>query len=259
VIGAAGKPALAGRHTLAQSARLYVDRDQTVPRFKENSLIFYQLRMRVPDPRGVSPPAARRYHTAVRRIDARTRCPWCLGNEAYIAYHDEEWGAPVHDDLLLFELLILEGAQAGLSWSTILNKRDNYRKAFDRFDARKVARYSGRKVARLLADAGIVRNRLKIAAAIANARSFLATQKEFGTFDRYIWRWVGGRPLQNRRRSMKSVPARTPESDAMSKDLRKRGFKFVGTTICYAYMQATGMVNDHLLGCFRHAQLRGGR
>ena len=187
------------------------------------------------------------------------RCPWCLGSEAYVAYHDREWGAPVHDERMLFELLILEGAQAGLSWSTILNKRDNYRKAFDGFDARKIARYSDVKSARLLADAGIVRNRLKIAAAIQNAKAFLAVQKEFGSFDRYIWRFVGGKPRQNRRRSMKQVPARTPESDAMSKDLKKRGFKFVGSTICYAFMQASGMVNDHLLACFRHAQLRAAR
>ena len=165
----------------------------------------------------------------------------------------------MHDERMLFELLILEGAQAGLSWSTILNKRDNYRKAFDGFDARKIARYSDVKIARLLADAGIVRNRLKIAAAIQNAKAFLAVQKEFGSFDRYIWRFVGGKPRQNRRRGMKSVPARTPESDAMSKDLQARGFKFVGSTICYAYMQATGMVNDHLLGCFRHAELQAKR
>jgi len=200
--------------------------------------------------------AARSYHALVNNIDSRGRCPWCLGSEAYVAYHDEEWGKPLHDERMLFELLILEGAQAGLSWSTILNKRDNYRRAFDQFDARKIARYSDKKVARLLADAGIVRNRLKIAAAIQNAKSFLALQSEFGSFDSYIWSFVGGRPIQNRRRSMKEVPARTPESDAMSKDLQRRGFKFVGSTICYAYMQATGMVNDHLLGCFRHAQLR---
>ncbi len=192
-------------------------------------------------------------------LDSKTRCPWCLGSEAYIAYHDKEWGTPVHDERMLFELLILEGAQAGLSWSTILNKRDNYRRAFDNFDARKIARYSDKKIARLLADAGIVRNRLKIAAAIQNAKSFLAVQKEFGTFDSYIWGWVGGRPIQNQQRSMKHVPASTPESDAMSKDLAKRGFKFVGSTICYAYMQATGMVDDHLVGCFRHAQAQGGR
>ena len=200
--------------------------------------------------------ARQRYDTAVSKIDSRPRCPWCLGSEAYLAYHDREWGVPVHDERLLFELLILEGAQAGLSWSTILNKRDNYRKAFDNFDARRIARYTDKKIATLLADAGIVRNRLKISAAIRNARMFLAVQKEFGSFDRYIWRYVGGRPKQNRRRSMKSVPARSAESDAMSKDLLKRGFKFVGSTICYAYMQATGMVNDHLIGCFRHPQLQ---
>ena len=204
-------------------------------------------------------PARQRYHTTMSRIDSNTRCPWCLGSEAYVAYHDREWGAPAHDERTLFELLILEGAQAGLSWSTILNKRDNYRKAFDDFDARRIARYSDKKIARLLADAGIVRNRLKISATIQNAKAVLAVQKEFGSFDRYIWRFVGGEPKQNRRRSMKSVPARTPESDAMSKDLLDRGFKFVGTTICYAYMQATGMVNDHLVGCFRHPQLQAKR
>jgi DNA-3-methyladenine glycosylase I len=195
----------------------------------------------------------------VSKIDSKTRCPWCLGSEAYVAYHDKEWGAPVHDERTLFELLILEGAQAGLSWSTILNKRDNYSKAFDNFDARRIARYADKKVDRLLADAGIVRNRLKISATIQNAKAFLAVQQEFGSFDRYIWRFAGGKPKQNRRRSMKSVPARTPESDAMSKDLLKRGFKFVGSTICYAYMQATGMVNDHLVGCFRHPQLQAKR
>ncbi len=204
-------------------------------------------------------PARQRYYRAVSRIDSKPRCPWCLGSDAYIAYHDHEWGTPVHDDRMLFELLILEGAQAGLSWSTILNKRGNYRKAFDDFDARRIARYSGKKVARLLADAGIVRNRLKISAAIQNAKAFLAVQKEFGSFDRYIWRFVGGRPKQNRRRNMKSVPASTPESDAMSADLLDRGFRFVGSTICYAYMQATGMVNDHLTGCFRHPQVQAKR
>ena len=188
--------------------------------------------------------------------DSKKRCPWCLGSDNYVAYHDEEWGVPLHDERMLFELLILEGAQAGLSWSTILNKRHNYRKAFDGFDARKIARYSDRKIASLLADAGIVRNRLKIAATVQNAKAFLAVQKEFGSFDRYIWNFVCGKTIQNRRRSMQDVPASTPESDAMSKDLKKRGFKFVGTTICYAYMQATGMVNDHLLQCFRHQQLR---
>jgi len=200
--------------------------------------------------------SARRYHMTVNTVDSNTRCPWCLGSEAYIAYHDLEWGTPLHDERMLFELLILEGAQAGLAWSTILNKRDNYRKAFDDFDARKVARYGSAKVARLLADAGIVRNRLKIAAAVQNAKAFLAVQEEFGSFDSYIWRFVDGNPKQHRRRSMKQVPARTPESDAMSKDLQARGFKFVGSTICYAYMQATGMVNDHLVACFRHTQLQ---
>ena len=178
------------------------------------------------------------------------------GNDLYIEYLDREWGVPLHDEQNLFEFLILEGAQAGLSWSTILAKRDNYRKAFDNFDARRIARYSDKKVASLLADPAIVRNRLKIAAAIQNAKAFLAVQKEFGSFDSYIWGYTGGKPKQNRRRSMKTVAARTPESDAMSKDLQKRGFKFVGSTICYAFMQATGMVNDHLVACFRHRQLQ---
>ncbi len=182
------------------------------------------------------------------------RCPWAKGDE-YIAYHDVEWGVPVHDDRLLFEFLILEGAQAGLSWATILNKLDNYLAAFDQFDPGIVAKYGQRKQASLLADAGIVRNRLKIASAIQNAAAFLAVQAEFGSFDCYIWGFVGGAPLQQPRQSSKDMPARTPESDAMSKDLKRRGFKFVGTTICYAYMQAVGMVNDHLVECFRHAQL----
>ncbi len=184
------------------------------------------------------------------------RCAWPR-TELDIVYHDREWGVPVHDDRLLFEFLILEGAQAGLSWSTILKKRENYRRALDNFDAKKIARYDARKVRKLLADAGIVRNRLKIAAAIQNAKAFLAVQKEFGSFDAYVWQFVGGRPIQNRRRSLKDIPARTPESDAMSKDLLKRGFKFVGSTICYAFMQAVGMVNDHTVDCFRHAQLKG--
>src|SRR5437016_3267441 len=187
----------------------------------------------------------------MNEVDARRRCPWCLGSAQYLRYHDEEWGVPVHNDRTLFEFLILEGAQAGLSWSTILNKRDNYRRAFDNFDARKIARYDARKVRRLLADAGIVRNRLKIAAAIQNAKAFLAVQKEFGSFDAYIWRFVGGKPIQNRWKKLGGIPARTPESDAMSKDLRGRGFKFVGSTICYAFMQAVGMVNDHKVDCFR--------
>lgn len=183
------------------------------------------------------------------------RCPWPTDAQ-YIAYHDEEWGAPLHDDTALFELLILEGAQAGLSWHTILKKRENYRVAFDHFDAEKMARYNDRKVTELLANPGIVRNRLKIAAAIGNAKAFLAVKKEFGSFDKYIWQFVQHCPLQNERKSSKEVPARTAESDAMSKDLLKRGFKFVGSTICYAYMQATGMVNDHLTTCYRHAEVK---
>jgi DNA-3-methyladenine glycosylase I len=183
------------------------------------------------------------------------RCFWAQ-TDSMVLYHDTEWGVPLHDDKLLFEFLILEGAQAGLSWSTILNKRDNYRRAFDRFDPRKVARYDARKVKTLLADAGIVRNRLKIGAAIQNAKAFLALQKEFGTFDQYIWRFVGGKPIQNAWKSHKQIPARTPQSDAMSKDLLQRGFKFVGSTICYAFMQAVGMVNDHTQDCFRYKQVQ---
>lgn len=173
-----------------------------------------------------------------------------------IAYHDEEWGVPLHDDRALFEFLVLEGAQAGLSWSTILNKRDNYRKAFDGFDARQIARYDETKVAALLGNPGIVRNRLKVRAAVKNANAYLSVQQEFGSFDAYIWQFVNGKPLRNRWRSMEDVPARTDQSDAMSKDLLRRGFTFAGSTICYAFMQATGMVNDHLLGCFRHAELK---
>jgi DNA-3-methyladenine glycosylase I len=180
-------------------------------------------------------------------------CPWPT-NALDLAYHDHEWGVPQHDDRALFELLILEGAQAGLSWSTILAKRENYRRAFDNFDAGKIARYNAKKVAALLADAGIVRNRLKIAATIGNAKAFLAVQKEFGTFDRYLWNFVPDRrPIVNRPRRREDVPTRTPESDALSKDLLARGFKFVGSTICYAFMQATGMVNDHFVTCPRHA------
>ncbi len=182
------------------------------------------------------------------------RCGWAK-NDLAILYHDTEWGAPVHDDRLLFEFLILEGAQAGLSWDTILKKRENYRAAFDGFDAKKIARYDRRKMQTLLHDDGIVRNRLKIAASVQNARAFLEVQKEFGSFDRYIWQFVGGRPRVNAVRSMKDVAARTNESDAMSKDLKKRGFTFVGSTICYAFMQATGLVNDHLVDCFRYEQL----
>jgi DNA-3-methyladenine glycosylase I len=185
----------------------------------------------------------------------KRRCPWCLGSEQYTRYHDEEWGVPVHDDRKLFEFLILEGAQAGLSWSTILNKRDNYRRAFVRFDPAKVARFGARDVMRLMADAGIVRNRLKIESTISNARAFLEVKREYRSFDAYLWGFVEGRPLQDRRQSMKEVPARTPVSDAISKDLKLRGFRFVGSTIVYAYMQAVGMVNDHLVACFRRAQV----
>ena len=181
------------------------------------------------------------------------RCAWPK-TELDIAYHDREWGVPVHDDRVLFEFLILEGAQAGLSWSTILKKRENYRRALDNFDARRISRYDARKVKSILADAGIVRNRLKIAATIQNAKAFLAVQKEFGSFDTYVWQFVNGKPIQNRRKSLKDIPAHTPESDAMSKALLKRGFKFVGSTICYAFMQAVGMVNDHAVDCIRHAQ-----
>ena len=183
------------------------------------------------------------------------RCRWAQ-TESMIAYHDKEWGVPVHDDRLLFEFLILEGAQAGLSWSTILNKRENYRRAFDKFDPEKVSQYDARKIKSLLADAGIVRNRLKITATIQNAKAFLAVQKEFGSFDAYLWQFVGGKPLRNRWKSFKQVPARTAESDALSKDLRKRGFNFVGSTICYAMMQAVGMVNDHATDCFRYKQIK---
>ena len=185
------------------------------------------------------------------------RCPWAT-TEPNITYHDEEWGVPVHDDRVLFEFLILEGAQAGLSWTTILKKRENYQKAFDGFRAERIARYGARDVQRLLGDAGIVRNRLKIAATIENAKMFRAVRKEFGTFDAYLWSFVGGKPIQNRWRTMAEVPARTAESDAMSHELVRRGFKFVGPTICYALMQATGMVNDHLVTCPRHGELGGG-
>jgi DNA-3-methyladenine glycosylase I len=187
-----------------------------------------------------------------------SRCPWPV-DDLYRNYHDTEWGVPLHDDGKLFEFLVLEGAQAGLSWHIILKKRENYRAAFDQFDPQKVARYTAAKIKKLLANPGIVRNRLKVAAAVQNARAFLAVQEEFGSFDKYIWRFVEGRPIINIRRSMKEVPPRTKESDAMSKDLKQRGFTFVGSTICYAHMQATGMVNDHLVDCFRHAELGGRR
>jgi DNA-3-methyladenine glycosylase I len=179
------------------------------------------------------------------------RCSWAR-NTLSIHYHDEEWGTPVHADRVLFEFLILEGAQAGLSWDTILQKRDNYRQAFDRFNPSKVAKYNAAKIASLMSNIGIVRNRLKIASAVGNAKAFLQVQKEFGSFDKYIWQFVAGKPKVNRFRLGNSLPASTPESDAMSKDLKKRGFNFVGTTICYAFMQATGMVNDHAMECFRY-------
>jgi len=179
------------------------------------------------------------------------RCPWASGSPLYAAYHDREWGVPVHDDRVFFEFLVLEGAQAGLSWSTILNKRDGYRDAFVGFDPARVARFDSPTVKRLMSNAAIVRNRLKLESAVTNARAFLAVQREFGSFDRYVWTFVGGRPLQNRRRTLAAVPARTAQSDALSKDLVRRGFRFVGSTIVYAFMQATGLVNDHLLTCPR--------
>lgn len=184
------------------------------------------------------------------QIDEKPRCGWA-STPAMIAYHDQEWGVPQHDDQVLFEFLILEGAQAGLSWSTILAKRDAYRRGFSHFDPAKVARYGAPQVSRLMADAGIVRNRLKIEAAIVNAKTFLAVQKEFGSFDRYVWEFVGGSPIVNHWRTLKDVPAETGESKALSKDLKQRGFKFVGSTICYAFMQAVGLVDDHLVSCFR--------
>jgi DNA-3-methyladenine glycosylase I len=187
-----------------------------------------------------------------------TRCPWAETDPLYVAYHDEEWGVPVHDERTLFEFLVLEGAQAGLSWLTILRKREGYRRAFSGFDPARVARYGSARITALLADPGIVRNRLKIEAAVGNARAFLAVQKEFGSFDAYIWRFVDGRPRQNARKSVREVPARTAESDALSADLRRRGFRFAGSTICYAHMQATGMVNDHVTSCFRWRAVRDG-
>ena len=195
--------------------------------------------------------------------DDRIRCPWAGTDPDYIRYHDTEWGVPVHDDRRLFEFLVLEGAQAGLSWLTILRKRENYRKAFDRFDPEKVARYGNAKIARLMRNPGIVRNRLKIEAAVKNAGAFLRVREDFGSFDRYMWRFTDGRPIQNRWQNDSDIPPLTAESEAMSRDLKQRGFTFVGPTICYAHMQAVGMVNDHLVGCFRHREVadagRGGR
>ncbi len=186
------------------------------------------------------------------------RCDWCGNDPLYVQYHDVEWGEPVHDDRTHFEFLLLDGAQAGLSWLTILRKRENYRRAFDGFDPRKIAEYGEAKLAMLLNDAGIVRNRQKIVSAVKNARAFLAVQAEFGAFDAYIWQFTDGRTLQNAWQSVAEIPALTAESEAMSRDLKRRGFSFVGPTICYAYMQSAGMVNDHVVNCFRHAELGGG-
>ena len=185
----------------------------------------------------------------------KVRCAWARGDPLYIDYHDTEWGVPQHDDRKLFEFLVLEGAQAGLSWLTILRKRENYREAFDNFDVGKIAAYDTRKLGELLSDKGIVRNRLKIEAAIQNAKAFLALQKEFGSFDAYIWQFVGGKPKKNAWKTVKEIPSKTVESDTMSRDLIKRGFKFVGSTICYAFMQAVGMVNDHTVDCFRYHEV----
>ncbi len=190
---------------------------------------------------------------------SKTRCAWSGNDALYQRYHDHEWGVPLHDDQKLFEFLILEGAQAGLSWITILRKRDNYRTAFDNFDATRIAAYNPSKIESLLQDAGIVRNRLKVQSAVINAQKFLEVQSEFGSFDKFIWQFVDGKPRQNKWCSMAEVPAHTAESDAMSKELKRRGFKFIGSTICYAHMQATGMVNDHTTDCFRHAELKGKR
>ena len=187
------------------------------------------------------------------------RCDWANRSELEQSYHDHEWGVEIHDDRTLFEFLVLEGAQAGLSWSTILRKREGYRRAFDHFDARKISRYSEDTVSRLLVNPEIIRNRLKINATITNARAFLQVQKEFGSFDRYIWQFVNGKPIRNSWRKMTDIPSSTPESDAMSRDLQKRGFKFIGPTICYAFMQAVGMVNDHVVDCFRYKELKNKR
>jgi DNA-3-methyladenine glycosylase I len=187
------------------------------------------------------------------------RCDWANGGELEQSYHDHEWGVAIHDDRTLFEFLVLEGAQAGLSWSTILGKREGYRRAFEHFDARKISNYSENTVSRLLTNPEIIRNRLKINAAITNARAFLQVQEEFGSFDRYVWQFVNGKPIQNSWRKMTDIPSSTPESDAMSKDLRERGFKFIGPTICYAFMQAVGMVNDHVVDCFRYKELKNKR
>lgn len=186
----------------------------------------------------------------------KQRCSWCGSDPLYIKYHDKEWGVPIHNDQQLFEFLILEGAQAGLSWITVLRKRESYKEAFDNFNAKKIARYDTAKIDELLKNPGIIRNKLKINAAIQNAKSFLEVQKEFGSFDKYIWSFVGGKPMNNEIKELNQIPARTEISDKMSKDLLKRGFKFVGSTICYAFMQATGMVNDHIEACFRYEEVK---
>jgi DNA-3-methyladenine glycosylase I len=191
-------------------------------------------------------------------MNGPTRCVWCRADPLYVAYHDAEWGVPLHDERALFEFIVLEGAQAGLSWFTVLKKREGYRRAFDDFDAERIARYGDADVARLMIDPGIVRNRLKIESAIANARAALEVRDEFGGLDAYLWRFVDGRPIVNAWKDVSQVPSRTAVSDAMSKDMKQRGFKFVGSTICYAHMQATGMVNDHTVDCFRHRELGGG-
>lgn len=190
----------------------------------------------------------------MKKAQEKIRCPWCTGFDQYIKYHDEEWGVPVHDDRIHFEFLVLEGAQAGLSWSTILKKREGYRKAFADFDAAKVSKFTEKRMEKILEDPSIVRNRLKVYAAVNNAKKFLEVQKEFGSFDKYIWGFVGGKPIVNKRSGMGDTPATTPESDALSKDLIKRGFKFVGSTVIYAHMQACGLVNDHMESCFRYKE-----
>ncbi len=189
--------------------------------------------------------------TEFKVTDKKVRCGWCLSGELMVKYHDEEWGNPVHDDKKLFEFLLLDAFQAGLSWSTIINKRKNFRKAFDNFNYKKIAKYDSKKINELLNDEGIIRNKLKIYSSVENAKLFIAVQKEFGSFDKYIWQFTGGKTIHNNRKSMKEIPAVSAESDAMSKDLKKRGFNFVGSTICYAFMQAAGMVNDHIENCFR--------
>ena len=203
--------------------------------------------------------SANRQGVATRLSPEKTSCEWPVDDDLMIAYHDEEWGVPLHDDRKLFEFLVLDAFQAGLSWRTILHKRENFRLAFDAFDAKLIARYKKRKIGQLLQNAGIVRNKMKIEATVGNAKAFLGVQSEYGSFDSYIWEFVGGKPKQNRWRSLKRLPASTPASDRMSKDLKDRGFKFVGTTICYAFMQAAGMVNDHLVKCFRYEEVQAVR